>query len=175
MRGTADLTLAAVAVSVLIADQATKFWAQAALDDGPIDVVWTLRFYLVGNTGMSFSRGSDLGPFLGLAIVAIVVALVVFRSRIRPGWPLFAYGCILGGAMGNLADRVFRGEGWLRGAVVDFIDFQWWPVFNIADMGIVCGGVAMVLISWFDARHDDGAGTPPIDGSDVGSAEQATE
>lgn len=170
MSRSADLKLAATAAAVIAADQASKFWAQAALDDGPIDVVWTLRFFLTSNTGMSFSAGEGSGPVLGLVIIAIIGALIWYRTRIREGWPLVAYGAILGGAMGNLLDRFFRDEGWLRGAVVDFIDFQWWPVFNIADMGIVLGGISLVIMSWLDERRarpdGDLAGDP---------AEQASE
>jgi len=54
-------------------------------------------------------------------------------------------GLLLGGAVGNLADRIFRAPGLLRGAVIDFVDLQWWPVFNVADMGITCGCVMLLL------------------------------
>jgi signal peptidase II len=57
-------------------------------------------------------------------------------------------GLVLGGALGNLADRVFRdGSGFLGGAVIDFIDLQWWPVFNVADIAVTVGGVLLVLTS----------------------------
>jgi signal peptidase II len=56
---------------------------------------------------------------------------------------LIATGCIIGGAIGNVLDRVFRGNGFMDGAVVDFIDLRWWPVFNVADIGIVCGAIAV--------------------------------
>jgi signal peptidase II len=56
---------------------------------------------------------------------------------------LVATGCIIGGATGNVLDRVFRGSGFMSGAVVDFIDLRWWPVFNVADIGIVCGAIAL--------------------------------
>ena len=57
-----------------------------------------------------------------------------------------AMGMIVGGALGNLGDRLFRGDaGFLHGSVVDFIDLQWWPVFNVADMGVVCGAVLLAI------------------------------
>ena len=56
-----------------------------------------------------------------------------------------AVGLVIGGSIGNVLDRLFRGEGWLRGQVVDFIDLQWWPIFNVADMAIVVGGVLLVV------------------------------
>jgi signal peptidase II len=61
---------------------------------------------------------------------------------------------VCGGAAGNVVDRLFRGDAWLRGAVVDFIDFQWWPVFNIADAAITVGAV-LLLISTFLAEFRD--------------------
>ncbi|MEZ5283019.1 MAG: signal peptidase II [Acidimicrobiales bacterium] len=153
MSRAADLKLASIAGAVVIADQATKFWAQAALADGPVDVVWTLRFFLTSNTGMSFSAGEGAGVILGVLIIGILGGLIWYRKRIDPGWPLVAYSAIVGGAIGNLLDRLFRGEGWLRGAVVDFIDFQWWPIFNVADMGIVIGGIWLVVLSWLNERN----------------------
>jgi signal peptidase II len=54
---------------------------------------------------------------------------------------------VVGGAAGNVCDRLFRGEAWFRGAVVDFIDLQWWPVFNIADIGVTVGGILLVVAS----------------------------
>jgi signal peptidase II len=59
-----------------------------------------------------------------------------------------ALGLVLGGALGNIVDRLLRtGDGFLGGAVVDFIDAQWWPVFNVADIAISCGGVLLLLVS----------------------------
>jgi len=129
-------------------DQLTKWWATTALADGPIDVVWTLRFRAIGNTGAAWSVGKGLGPYLGILILIIIIAMYWFRNRIDSGWPFVAYSAIFGGAIGNVLDRLFRGEGWLRGAVVDFIDFQWYPVFNVADMSIVLGGLSLVALSW---------------------------
>ena len=60
-----------------------------------------------------------------------------------------AAGFVLGGAVGNLVDRIFRDDGWLRGSVVDFIDFQWFPIFNVADIAVNVGGAIFVLWSLF--------------------------
>lgn len=135
------------AAAVLAVDQLTKQWAVSALDGGRvIDIVWTLRLRLVFNTGAAFSRFAGLGPVI--AVVAVVVTVVLLRrgtlaSERRTS---IALGSMAGGAMGNLTDRVARaGDGFLGGAVVDFIDVQWWPVWNVADMGIVVGGAALVL------------------------------
>jgi signal peptidase II len=135
-----------VAGITLLADQLTKHWAVNRLaDDRMIHVVWTLRFNLTFNSGMSFSRGEGLGPVIG--IIALVVVVVLLLSLRREGSRLgdIGAGLVIGGALGNVADRVFRGEGWLNGAVVDFIDFQWWPIFNIADIGVTVGGTLLLV------------------------------
>ena len=145
--------LALVIVALVVLDQVTKSWAESALDDGRIiNVVWTLRFALGYNSGFAFSQGQGLGPFIGVA--AVVVAVVIARSMLKAGSPLSAYGLalILSGAVGNVFDRVFRGEGWLHGKVVDFIDFQWFPVFNVADSCITVGAVFMLLGLFIEQR-----------------------
>jgi signal peptidase II len=135
-----------IAVAVLVGDQLTKEWALRGLADGPIDVVGSLRWNLAFNTGTAFSLGSDqgLGPWISLLAIGVVIGLSLgYTSRFRLG--AVAAGLITGGAIGNLADRAFRGDdGLLQGAVVDFIDLQWWPVFNVADMAIVVGAFLLV-------------------------------
>jgi signal peptidase II len=135
-----------IAAPVLIADQVSKQWALRALADGPIDLFWTLRFRLVFNPGMAFSQGQNLGPLIGVASLVVVAALLVSVTRGSAMGPPAAIGLVVGGALGNLIDRVFRGRAWLRGEVVDFIDFQWFPVFNLADVAINVG-VALLLLS----------------------------
>lgn len=136
------------AATIVVADQLTKWWALRALDDNTIDLFWTLRLRLVFNTGAAFSLVQGLGPVLALGAVAIVVVLL-WIGRVAPNRATaIAFGLIAGGALGNLADRLFRsGEGFLGGAVVDFIDVQWWPVWNVADMAIVIGAAALVALT----------------------------
>lgn len=142
------------AAAVAAADQLTKWWALEALDDGRVvDLVWTLRLRLVFNTGAAFSSFQGLGPLLAVAAVAVAAVLLLNRRLMSQRWSAAAAGCVAGGALGNLADRIFRsGDGFLGGAVVDFIDVQWWPVWNVADMGIVVGGAALVLNAYRRAR-----------------------
>lgn len=146
------LTIAAVVVAV---DQLTKHWALNALaDDEIIDVVGSLRFNLAFNTGASFSVGSGLGPVFSVVVLVVVVALLRMVRSLPGVLSRVAVGLVVGGAVGNLVDRIFReGDGILGGAVVDFIDVQWWPIFNVADMGVVVGAVLLVLTTW---RHGDG-------------------
>jgi signal peptidase II len=146
-----------VVLVVLVLDQLTKAWALIALDDGrTIDLVWTLRFNLVFNNGMAFSRGTGWGPVIG--VVAVIVALLLVRASTKTAsrFAQVAFGLVIGGAIGNVVDRLFRDEGWMRGAVVDFIDLQWWPVFNIADIGVTVGAVMLIVHS---ITADQSAGT----------------
>jgi len=154
--GGARLAWAPVALAVIIADQLTKHWAVNELVDRNIDVFWTLRFNLSYNTGMAFSRGKDFGPIIAVVALLVVVALLLSIKR-QPGRLTdVAVGMIIGGAIGNVIDRLFRQEGWLRGGVVDFIDFQWFPIFNIADIGVTVGGALLVLASWRAGRQAPG-------------------
>lgn len=144
-----------LAFAVVAVDQLTKTWAVNALDDGRIiHVIWTLQFALGFNSGMAFSQGEGIGPIIGvIALIAVVVLLISLR---KTGSTMSSLGVALvcGGAAGNVIDRLFRGEAWLRGAVVDFIDFQWWPVFNVADAAITVGAV-LLLLSTFLAEFRD--------------------
>ena len=132
------------ALVVLILDILTKGWAMSALSDGrDIHIFWTLHFALTHNEGMAFSTGTNVGPLIGMLAI-VVIAILIFTMRKQSSVvSLVATGCIIGGAIGNVLDRVFRGSGFMGGAVVDFIDFRWWPVFNVADIGIVCGAIAV--------------------------------
>ena len=148
-RGTAAarLTAAAIAVTVIIIDQLTKSWALDALATSSIDLFWTLRLRLTFNSGAAFSLGTGfpwLFVVLGVLVLGALV-LIVARADLGRG-PAASLGLIAGGAIGNLVDRVFRDHD---GAVVDFIDLQWWPVFNVADASI-CIGVVLLLITWRD-------------------------
>jgi len=144
-----------VAACTLALDQLTKWWAVNALDDRNIDLFWTIRFNLTFNSGMAFGKGKGAGAIIGvIALVVIVVLLLSIEKSTTSTLARIAMGGIIGGALGNVSDRVFRsGGGFLRGAVVDFIDVQWWPVFNVADVGVTVGGVLLVLTSLWTTEH----------------------
>jgi signal peptidase II len=140
---------APIALAVVVADQLTKWWAVERLSGHrTIDVFWTLRFNLTYNTGMSFGQGRGLGPIIGVVALVVIVALLLGLQRGTSALGTVAVGAIIGGALGNLIDRTFREPYWFRGGVVDFIDFQWFPIFNVADMGITVGGAALLLSAW---------------------------
>lgn len=138
----------AVAAALLAVDHATKWWALQALDDRDIDLVGSLRLNLVFNRGAAFGLGSRYAPFIALA--ALVIVVIVFRSAtgLQSRVAQVSVGLVLGGAVGNLLDRLLReGDGFLGGAVVDFIDVQFWPVWNVADMGVVCGAILLAIFA----------------------------
>lgn len=149
----APLIIAAV---VVLIDQATKHWAVNELSDGrEIEVFWTLQLNLAFNSGMAFGRGTGFGPIIAIVATAVVVWLLVSLRREGSKLSAFGMGCVIGGAAGNLIDRFLRGDAWLRGSVVDFIDFQWFPIFNVADIAVNVGAAALILNAILAARKAD--------------------
>jgi signal peptidase II len=138
----------AVASGVVALDQITKHWAVSQLNDGHVvNVLGSLRLNLSFNNGMAFSQGTGIGPIIGVLGMIVVVFLLAGMRRSSVSGAVFV-GLVAGGAAGNIVDRLFRGDAWLHGAVVDFIDLQWWPVFNIADAAICIGGALLVFTSF---------------------------
>ena len=142
---------------VVLLDQVTKSWAVSALADGRvIHVIGSLQFSLGFNSGFAFSQGQGMGPLVG--IFAIIAVLFLLRAVRKATTQLSAMAlcAIVAGALGNIADRIFRGEGWLHGRVVDFIDVQWWPVFNVADSSITVGACALIAAMLMESRNGKG-------------------
>jgi signal peptidase II len=137
-----------VATVVVVLDALTKQWALTALADGPIELVGSLRLALVFNKAGAFGLGGAFIPFLAVAALVLVVVMVTVGSTSSRVVPAVALGMLLGGAFGNVADRVFRSPGFLKGAVVDFVDVGFWPVFNLADSAITCGCLLLLAASW---------------------------
>lgn len=155
--------LLGVASLVLALDQLTKAWAVEALGDGRIiDLVGSLRLRLTINHGSAFSLTDSRGSLVGLAALAVVAVLLRSgRHATRPGMAV-ALGLVVGGAFGNLVDRAFRaGDGLLGGGVVDFVDLQWWPVFNLADSAVVCGALLLLVVQWREPGCDEPARRRP--------------
>jgi len=142
-------TFFGAAAIVVVLDQLTKQWALSALADGPIDLVGSLRLNLVFNDRAAFSLGFGSTTAIALVGCGLVTGLVVMGVRAEQrGWAL-GLGIILGGALGNLSDRAFRaGDGFLGGRVVDMVDLQWWPVFNLADAALWVGVAVLVITSF---------------------------
>lgn len=139
--------------AVLLLDQASKAWAVNALANRtPIHVIGSLQLALHYNTGSAFSLTRNLGPLIGLLAAVVVIGLAITGRSARDARTAVTIGLLIGGALGNLADRAFRSglgsSGFLHGAVIDFIDLQWWPVFNVADSAISVGAVLLVILGF---------------------------
>lgn len=161
----------AIAAAVIALDQITKLWAERSLDDQIIDLFWTLRLRLIYNTGSAFSLGAGSGRIIAALVVIVIVILIVYARSVPRGPMLFLIAVIIGGAIGNLIDRLFRADdGFLSGGVVDFIDFQWWPVFNIADMAVVGGAVGLMVLTLVMPEPGD-----EPDGSDEAALDAALD
>ena len=146
----------AIALGVVIVDQLTKHWAVTSLGtDRTIDLVWTVRLNLAFNNGMAFGQAGGLGPVIAVIATLVIVYLLTTLRNESSRISTIGMGLLIGGAAGNLIDRLFRGEAWLNGAVVDFIDLQWFPIFNVADMAINVGAVLLILGSILSARHPE--------------------
>lgn len=142
-------SLLVVAGLVLLADVVSKVIVVATLADGR--VVRLVGHYLqltnTRNSGAAFSVGTGATVLFTAVAVAVVVVILRTAKRLRSlGWAI-CLGLLLGGALGNLVDRLLRAPGPLRGEVVDWIQLPHWPVFNLADSAIVVGGCVAVLLS----------------------------
>lgn len=146
--------LLALAAGVLLLDLVTKLVVVATIERG--EDIRTLggALYLTHyrNTGAAFSFAEGFTVVFSLVAAAVVVVIVRTARRLfSTGWAI-TLGLVLGGAVGNLVDRVFRDPGFLRGGVVDFLsvfgpDGEVWPIFNVADSAIVCGGILGALLA----------------------------
>jgi signal peptidase II len=153
--------LALIALVVLIADIATKVIGVAELEGRtPIPLLGGLVYLqLVRNPGAAFSLATGYTWLLTLIAAVVVGVIIRVARRLRStGWAV-ALGLILGGALGNLVDRIFRAPGPLQGHVVDTVslfapDGRVWPVFNVADACIVSGGVLLVLLALLGRELD---------------------
>jgi signal peptidase II len=137
----------------LVLDQATKALAVEGLAGGRVVDVWALDLNLVRNPGGAFSLPGFPGMFILVTVVVLAIIVRALPRTDRLGL-VVAYGLISGGALGNLTDRLLRFPGFPDGSVVDFLDLGWWPVFNVADVGIVCGAAAIVALVAMAERED---------------------
>jgi signal peptidase II len=137
------LTVAAgVTVAVVVADQLTKWWALTRLSKGSIHLLGPLDLELTRNSGASFSLFQGKGFILAPVAVVLVTVIAVMLWRAPTTGRAVALGLVLGGALGNLVDRLFRSD---HGAVVDFVAVHVWPTFNVADASVVIGCALLLL------------------------------
>jgi len=141
------LFVAAIVAAVVLLDQLTKTWAVASLGDGPVSIIGTdVELALSRNTGGAFSLFQGMTPVLAVLAIVLVVFLVRAARKTDGVIAVVALALVLGGAIGNLTDRIVRSPGFLRGAVVDFVRIDAFPTFNVADSAITVG--AMMLVGW---------------------------
>jgi len=150
--------LYAVAAAVLILDRLTKTWVEHSLSGRPpIRVIpGVLSLTYTTNSGGAFGVGRSAPWLFAAATIVVTIVIVVFSFRpMRPSIAV-SLGLILGGALGNLADRALNGPGF-GGPVTDFIDLQVWPIFNLADTAIVIGALLLAFASFdgSDERADE--------------------
>lgn len=137
-----------VAAAVVILDQVTKAAAVAALEgEPPIQIIGELHLVLVRNPGAAFSLGGNYTVIISLIALTVAIAIVRTARTLTSAWWAVVLGGILGGALGNLLDRLFRAPAPFRGHVVDFISVSAWPVFNVADSALFCSAVLAVVLS----------------------------
>lgn len=150
--------LVAVAATGLAVDITTKVLVVAKLEHQREIHLGQLYLRASRNPGAAFSFAENKTWFF-TAFALVVIGVVLYNARrVRDRAWAVALGLLLAGATGNLVDRAFRSPGPGRGAVVDFLDFQFWPSFNVADSCIVCGGILAVIVSYV-GREIDGTRT----------------
>ncbi len=148
----------ASAVVVVILDQITKAWAVEGLDETIELIPGFLELEFATNTGSAFGLFRGAGVWLGLAAVVAVAVVLIALDSVRLRTEAVALGAVMGGAAGNLSDRIIRGDGFLDGAVVDFVKLWWIPNFNVADASLFLGVVTLLVLS---SRHRESADRDP--------------
>jgi signal peptidase II len=141
--------LLAVAVFIVVLDQATKYWAESALTGrAPIPVIGDfIQFRLLYNPGAAFSIGEGSTWIFTIITAVAVVVLAWYVVKPAPAGQVIALTLLLGGASTHLIDRLFRAPGFARGHVVDFIDYNGWFVGNVADIALTVGAALLILSS----------------------------
>lgn len=157
--------LAILAFVIVVADLITKIIAVATLDEGtppdqqPRILGGLVYFSLIRNPGAAFSMATGMTWLLSLVVIAVIIVIIRLASRLRSKPWAIALGLVLGGAIGNLIDRIFRAPGFLQGHVVDFVSVfgpnaEHFPVFNVADSAITIGGIMLVLTALSGVDYD---------------------
>jgi len=136
-----------VAGLVWALDQVTKQWALARFTQGEAEPFLgrLLQFTLVFNPGAAFSMGTAFTPVITVIMATVATGLLVASLRVGSRWWAMSAGFLLGGALGNLSDRLFRPPGFAHGHVVDFLMLPNFPVFNVADSFITAAAVCILV------------------------------
>lgn len=173
-RRRAVVLLALIAAAAYAADQLTKLWVTSTMVEGERIPVLPplLQWYYIRNSGAAFSIGENVTWVFTIVMTVVSVAILVYARRLRSAVWGAALGLVLGGALGNLTDRLFREPSFGMGHVVDFISLPNFAIFNVADSAVVCG---VVLVSLLTLRGVSPDGSPaqapsPTDGAADGDS-----
>ncbi|WP_066362145.1 signal peptidase II [Herbidospora mongoliensis] len=145
--------LAAVAVLIYIFDLITKYLVVEHLEDQlpTVLIPGVLEFNVIRNPGAAFSIGTGMTIVFTIIAAVVIVAIIRTARQLRSLPWAIDLGLLLGGALGNLTDRIFRSPAPFQGHVVDFVQVfpaTGFPIFNVADSAIVCGGILAVFLAW---------------------------
>ena len=153
--------LAAIAGTVVILDLLSKIIVVATIDPNePVRVLGGLVYFsLIRNPGAAFSMATGMTWLLALVAIVVVIVIIRMAPRLRSTPWAVSLGLVLGGAIGNLIDRIFRSPGILQGHVVDFVSVfgpnaEYFPVFNVADSAITIGGISLVITALLGIDFD---------------------
>ena len=160
--------LAAIAGVVVILDLITKIIVVATIDPNqPVKILGGLVYFsLIRNSGAAFSMATGYTWILALVAIGVVVVIIRMAPRLRSTPWAISLGLVLGGAIGNLIDRLFRAPGFLQGHVVDFVSVfgpnaEYFPVFNVADSAITIGGISLVITALLGIDFDGSSTRKP--------------
>lgn len=138
-----------VALAVVAADQATKRMAAALFTDRDVWVIPDFfGFTFVENPGAAFSLFGGGGPLFGVIAILVSGFVLWYLRKPRPTVERVGFGLVLGGAVGNLVDRIVRGDGFFDGKVIDWVNLWWIPTFNLADAALTTAVVLLLIHSW---------------------------
>ena len=163
------LVMAVVALAAWVFDQLTKIWVVATMTEGQVTDVLPplLRWHFIRNPGAAFSIGTDYTWIFTIIMVVVSGFLIYLMFRLRSAAWSVALGLVLGGAVGNLTDRLFREPSFGQGHVVDFIAFPNFAIFNIADSCVVSGVILVCLLTLRGINMDGTRATAGKDSTDA--------
>jgi signal peptidase II len=172
--------LAGIAGVVVILDLLSKIIIVATIDPNqPVKVLGGLVYLsLIRNSGAAFSMATGYTWILALVAIGVVVVIIRMAPRLRSTPWAISLGLVLGGAIGNLIDRLFRAPGFLQGHVVDFVSVfgpnaEYFPVFNVADSAITIGGISLVVTALLGIDFDGSSTRKPKPANPAGGSADA--
>ena len=146
---------------VVLLDQLTKAWVVATHSDAPLSIIGNdVEFRVARNSGGAFSTFTNATVVLAVLAIGLTIWLVRTLRRTTDTWTVVALSLVLGGALGNLCDRIFRSPGVLSGHVVDFVRVGSFPSFNVADSAITIGAILLIVVSFRKPAPEPDAGRP---------------